>query len=306
MPLLRKKLNNLLKTIRIWVGPLALGRIPGLRNLYFWLISNPAFVNGHYIFLHSRNKDLFLSRKLIDDKLHEELELKFFKDLVKPGMAVLDIGANIGYYTLLAAKLVGKNGRIFAFEPDSTNFSLLTKSIRKNRFKNIVLTNKAVSNKTGRGYLYLCEDNLGDHRTFDSGDLRQKIDIEFITIDDFMEKNQFDFKVDLIKMDIQGFELYALEGMNKIINYNTNLILLIEYWPNGLSMARANPKKLYDYLTSFKFKVYNIDEKERGIIPISFQGLSNKLTGDKFSNLLCIKNSTMDIDIIQKEDAGPA
>jgi FkbM family methyltransferase len=88
-------------------------------------------------------------------------ETKFLKKIIKKGDTVIDVGANIGYYTLLFSKLVGKEGKIYAYEPLPENFKLLKKNIFINKYKNIVLINRALSNKEKNAKLYIDQDDLG-------------------------------------------------------------------------------------------------------------------------------------------------
>ena len=74
-------------------------------------------------------------------------EITLITSIVKPGFNILDIGANIGFYTQIFSNLVGPNGTVHAFEPEATNFNYLQQNLRTN--KNVKLINKAVSDKTG-------------------------------------------------------------------------------------------------------------------------------------------------------------
>lgn len=103
------------------------------------LKSNFAEVQGHKMFLDSKD-----SLRLSIHGIYEPLETELAKKEVKKGNVVLDIGANIGYYTLIFAKLVGEDGKVFAFEPDPTNFALLKKNVEMNGYKNVMFVQKAV------------------------------------------------------------------------------------------------------------------------------------------------------------------
>lgn len=94
------------------------------------LKSNVAMVMGHKMFLDCKDS-LNLS---INNGIYEEFETNIVKEEIKKGDIVLEIGANIGYYTLIFAKLVGEKGKVFAFEPDPTNFALLKKNIEINGY----------------------------------------------------------------------------------------------------------------------------------------------------------------------------
>ncbi|CEG11098.1 Methyltransferase FkbM (fragment) [groundwater metagenome] len=100
---------------------------------------------------------------------YENAETQLFESRIKEGDVVLDIGANIGYYTLIAAKLVGVNGKVYAFEPDPTNFSFLKKSVEINNYKNVICEQKAVSNENGKVKLFLHKFITGAHTIVEGG-----------------------------------------------------------------------------------------------------------------------------------------
>lgn len=157
-------------------------------------------IDGNKMFL-----DFLDSLNLSSDKIHEEFERILMKKLVKENDHVIDIGAHIGYYTLLLAKLVGKNGRVFAFEPESQNFELLKKNIEINGYQNVILEQKGVSDKTGKCKLYLSSNNTADNRTHETTDVtfsNKNLEIQTVSLNDYFKN--YDKPIRLIKMDIQG------------------------------------------------------------------------------------------------------
>ncbi|SEH08434.1 cobalt-precorrin-6Y C(15)-methyltransferase [Candidatus Venteria ishoeyi] len=220
---------------------------------------------------------------LSNNGIFEEQEVAVVKEQVKSGDTVLDIGANIGYYTLIFAKLVGKQGKVFAFEPEPDNFALLQKNIEINGYSNIVLIPKAVSDKNEIIKLYLCEKNKGMHRAYNSIFCNKYIEIESIRIDDYFQQNNQ--TIDFIKMDIEGYEYTALQGMLNILRNNKNIKILTEFSP-AASLENGIDLTLYvQLLTELGFTIYAIEEKMAIIEPnVLYQQL--KIVKSVVHNLL--------------------
>ena len=101
---------------------------------------------------------------------YEPFETSLLTAEVRPGMTIVDIGANIGYYTLLFSKLTGESGCVYAFEPEPKNFALLQQNLSRNNRTNVVAFNLAASDLTGESFLYLSSENHGDHQAYSSDD----------------------------------------------------------------------------------------------------------------------------------------
>jgi FkbM family methyltransferase len=176
-------------------------------------------------------------------KQGEKGEINFFRKKIKKGMDVVDVGANIGFYTVLFSKLVGRSGKVYAFEPDKKNFKFL-QSVCKN-LQNTILINKAVGDKTGSIRLY--ESNLlnVDHVTYKSSEKRGSYPVDSVTLDDYF-KNK---KIDFVKIDTQGFEYQVLNGMKDLIKKNKKISILCEFQTTYIKRAG---KKVSDLLDFFK------------------------------------------------------
>ncbi|MDD3783490.1 MAG: FkbM family methyltransferase [Candidatus Portnoybacteria bacterium] len=267
-----------------------LGEIPFLRQLHGFLKVHlrPKFVKiGEYKFFINRN-DFAVSSHLLGDKVYEPTETNIVRGQINKGDIVVDMGANIGYYTLIFAGLVGKSGKVFAFEPDRDNFALLSKNVKENKFDNVILINKAISDKNGQTKLYLSKDNKGDHRIYDSGENRDSVVVDVVCLDDFL--GEYKHKINFIKMDIQGAEGNALKGMIDIIKNSKKIKILAEFWPMGLSNFNFNPKEFLEILEDYGFSFYNI--QRAGTIKATKDEILKKYPADKIdhTNLFCIKN----------------
>lgn len=218
---------------------------------------NFAYVQGHKMFLDSKD-----SLRLSIYGIYEEFETKLIKKQIKQGDIVLDIGANIGYYTLIFAKLVGKNGKVYAFEPDPTNFAILKKNVEINGYKNIILINKAVSDKTGKLKLYLCNDNKGSHSIYPC-DNRKFVEIDSIKLDDFF--SNYNGKIDFIKMDIEGAEYSAVKGMSNLLRKNEEIKIISEFAPMNLKRSGIEPEEYLKLLHNYGFKITKTSEVKSNI-----------------------------------------
>lgn len=166
-----------------------------------------------------KSKELFLRG------IHEELATKVFRQELKKGMVVIDIGANLGYYTLLEASIVGNEGQVYALEPVPKNFDILTKNIKVNGYKNVKAYCKAVSSKNGTSKIALRDEsnlcsmlNISDETI--SEHIKQKvpklirgfIKVDTVSLDEFLDKEGVN-QVNFIRMDIEGYEVEAIKGM---------------------------------------------------------------------------------------------
>lgn len=202
----------------------------------------------HAYFLY---RPLYFRYKNKKDK--DSLEL--ITTILKPGSTTLDIGSNIGFYADFFSLVIGSNGHVYCFEPDVTNFRHLTNTLRER--SNVTLLQKAVAATSGKLKLYSSPLLNVDHRTYATENSRSSYEVDKISIDDFVDGK---FKIDFIKMDIQGFETEALKGMTKSISENPDLMIFMEFWPYGLKQAGSSTEELYDLITGKGFYIYRITE----------------------------------------------
>lgn len=285
---MRNPILALLKKTAIAVGGHGLGRIKPIRaaydSLYSLLKPSSVMVQGQHMWLDEND-----SLELATREVYEPAETALFKREIKPGQVVLDIGANIGYYTLIAAKLVGPKGHVYAFEPDPTNFALLKKNVEANGHQNVTLFPKALSDKNGKGRLYLNPTNKGDHRLFDSGDGRSSVTVTKARLDDILLK--LDRQVHFIKMDVQGAEASVLRGMKDLLGRSRTLKLVTEFSPGGLRLQGADPQGYLKALQKSGFKLQEIPSKGGALKPVDTKRLVARLGDDSnaYANLFCVK-----------------
>lgn len=220
-------------------------------------------VDGITMFVHSPIIDKPVSSMLLLGKVWEPLETDLFKSVLKPGMVVADVGANIGYYSLLAAQCVGNTGLVYAFEPATDNIRLLEKNIRMSRSRSVVrVFKKAVGGSTGVTELYRSQDNKGDYRTFGAKvpkfePLQWTAAVDLISLDDvFAGESRLP---DVIKLDVQGSEMEVWRGMSNLLAATPKLTVFTEIWPAGLSAANGSAREYIELMDTQGFKFTLID-----------------------------------------------
>ncbi|MGY4706900.1 FkbM family methyltransferase [Candidatus Bipolaricaulota sp. J31] len=189
--------------------------------------------------------------------LHGEYEPETTEAILgflKPGMTFIDLGAHIGYFTLLAAKTVWPSGRVYAFEPVPSTCQVLQHNVAVNRFDSVVtVIPKAVSDKSGIGHLILPPESTVSARIL-TGEKHRKsvederiIEVETISLDDYFQQIGWP-EVNLIKMDIEGAEIQALKGMKELSRRNQNLKLIIEINYPHLIRLGIHPREIVETL----------------------------------------------------------
>ena len=278
------------------VGRTSLGRIPGVRwvsDLLFrllWPRGTAVEIEGSRMHINPAHPNPTLRRTFMAYALrrtHEPATTQLFKEVVRPGDVVVDLGANMGYFTLLAARLVGSEGRVFAFEPEPTNFAHLTRNIELNAYRQVTAYQKAVSDRYGSAKLFICTYDSG-HHTINQFDgiaayargrpaTAEWVEIDTVPLDEFL--GEAAARVGVLKMDIEGAEALALDGMRRILTENRGLRVFTEFFPLLLTKMGSSPDAYARRLIhDFGFTVYAIGQDYslartgQGLIPIRSAG----------------------------------
>ena len=208
---------------------------------------------------------------------YEKDETALVEREVKKGDTVIDLGANKGHFTIIMAELVGKEGKVFAFEPDPDTFGVLKDNVKNCGYDNVILVQKAVSNTNDRRSLYRCAVDYRNN-SLTEGCLYENnpkcIDVDTVRLDDYFngyninkENKEIINNIDFIKMDIQGGETVALQGMIKTIEKSNNLKMLIEIWPWGLTKAGTSKEEFLDLLMKHKLQLYHLNGNRMDVFP---------------------------------------
>jgi len=216
--------------------------------------------------------------------IYEPVETAVMKRLVTEGMSVLDIGANIGYYSVLFSKWVGPKGTVHAFEPSPRTYELLRRNVHANASDNVTVHPAALSDTHGEVALYLNDYNGGDNRMYESSGLPSVI-VPTRRLDDLLSPGT---RVDFIKMDIQGAEYLALQGMQRVLAENKPL-MVIEFSPLSIQRTSGSGSELLLMLSGLGYRFAEIHESDKSVQDISVDELlaAYPVTDERFTNILC-------------------
>jgi FkbM family methyltransferase len=211
-------------------------------------------------------------------------EILFLRSTVRTDYRVADVGANQGLYTLFLSRLV-PDGHVFGFEPDPVLFASLKENVSRNCDQNVSLFNYAVASKAGSLSLMEGQLNRGDNRIVSSAQPGAVISkVRAIALDTMIP----DLRLDLLKIDVQGFELEVLRGAEKLLDANRNLLVLIEFWPHGLQLAGSTPEEVLGLLKAHGFATYQLGKKA-SCVPFEFRP-DEWMKPGRFCNLVAARD----------------
>jgi FkbM family methyltransferase len=222
----------------------------------------------------------------------EPFTVQLFRELVRPGMVVVDVGAYLGYYTLLAARGSGSSGQVHAFECNPVNHRFLLHNLRLNGLQtNVVASSSAVTDQPGRLPFFVRSWDLSAGSLWQESHTRRVVEVPATTLDHELDGQS----VDVLKMDIEGGEPRALDGMTETISASPNLVMFAECNPNALAASGSSAEELIQRLESLGFEVREIDERARVCQAPTKTLLAQESAEDPdfFVNLFCAKTTGM-------------
>lgn len=213
-------------------------------------------------------KDISVTPHLSLDYIWEENVTYAWLKTIKPGDMILDIGANFGYFGALAAQYAGRKSKVIFFEPNPHLISYIEKTLSMNWLREqSIVENLAVSDKEGSAKLNILKDYMGSSSLHSTKEIdeymhgkmivktEETVSVQAVTVDAYCQKNNIKH-LDLVKMDIEGYEDKAYKGMADIIKSSPNITLFVEFTKDSYE----NPKQFYEQmLKDFKY-IYTIDE----------------------------------------------
>ena len=224
--------------------------------------------------------------------VYERYESELFRSKIKPGMAIIDIGANLGYYTAIASRLAGESGSVIAFEPEPNFFKLLSKNISRNNMKNVACFELAIAEKDGLTDLYLSNENKGHNSIIPSEELKTSVQIKTTTLDALLASQKIT-KVDMIKMDVEGAEILALEGMKNTLIQHFPLLFL-EFSPHSIIKIKRNPMDFLSTLQKIGYSIFEINKASQCLNNVTdIQKFIESIPKGKYTDIYCEKIATL-------------
>jgi FkbM family methyltransferase len=252
----------------------------------------PALSRPLQLYVHGE-QDRFVSQRLREHGIWEPYETSLVLTLLRPGDVFIDVGANLGYYSVVAASVVGAQGAVFAFEPDPHNCRLLRANVELNGLEDrISVVEAALSDATGAGELFLSVDNLGDHQVYAGTESRSSVPIDLVQGGEYLAGRVQ--RMDLLKVDTQGAEFQVMTGLMPLLaSLAQPPRIIIELTPHSLREAGASGRALVELLATLGQPLWFIDHVEHRLVATGAEELAlwcdnwDRVAGDRgFFNIL--------------------
>ncbi len=212
-------------------------------------------------------EDSGLAAFIVTNHDYETETREAIERILERGDVFVDLGANIGLFTLLAARIVGPEGKVFAFEPTPRTRKFLVKNVSENDFNGrVVIENYAISDRRSKAKFNL--NALSEYNSICVGvGGENAIEVDTISLDEyFLEKGIK--RIDLIKMDIEGQELPAIRGMKQINAINPRIKIIFEYHKENIKKNNLTSIEIFQLLEDYGFNQFTVLFREPFIIEI--------------------------------------
>ena len=242
------------------------------------------FCFRHAFPLYARCYDLYKRRS-------DRAVIHLVTRLVRSGDRVADVGANVGFYSRLLARLVGATGFVYAFEPDGLNFARLRERARP--FPQLHAVHAAVADAPGSRTLYRSPSLNVDHRTYATDERREAVTVDAVSLDTFLASAAD--PLHFVKMDIQGGEYAALRGMRSVVGRSPDIKILMELWPFVHDRFGEGTDALLGLLASWGFEVRRLAADTASLGPpfVEADAIPDRADPDTYFDVLCARAGTL-------------
>jgi len=259
--------------------------------------SSEVIVHGHKMHLPKKGFSDYSTYGI-----YGELDTFSVEALVKKGEYVIDVGAAIGYFSLILARSVGNSGKVIAFEPKEGRCKILAENLSLNGYQNTIIENSAVMSKDVEpkffsrndviaGLRYIKNDN--EHYDYlETYKFQKPVDIRITDLDEYLTKNGILNKISFMKIDVDGPELIVLQSGKKLLQ-NPNLKILMEWDQESAKWSDCDPSSIIDILHENKFKIFYPNYKEKKFFHVDKNQLMNLDPQNQTINILCVKDENI-------------
>lgn len=247
-------------------------------------------VHGHKMMLPKKGFDEYSTLGI-----YGEFDTLTVEKYVKKGDYVIDAGAAIGYYTLILARAVGPEGKVFAFEPKKDRFDLLKQNVKLNGYDNVILENKAIltstdkpiffSSKTLRGGLKFIKNEVKPD------EFQTVSDVQSIDLDTYFEKINPEKPISFMKIDVDGPELLVLKSASNILK-NTDLKILMEWDIDSAKQSACDPADIIKILKNNGFEIHYPEYSKNEYRLVQGEEIVD-LKSDNVINIFCVKSKKL-------------
>lgn len=196
----------------------------------------------------------------------EDYLLDLFVESIPEGGTVVDVGAHIGLFTLLAARAVGPSGRVIAVEPNPQTRALLQGNLALNGLaERVTVLDVAVSNQRQKATLHVNEEGFLSNLFSTEDGCEREVEVDCVPLDELLVEAT---PIHVMKLDVEGAEVAALQGSQGIIAASPDITLFCELNPGTLQRAGFSPDDLLAALAELDFQAQAIDERSRTLVPV--------------------------------------
>jgi len=213
-------------------------------------------------------------------------EGQLLRTLVRPGMRTVDVGANVGLYSLFLAHLAGKEGSVLSFEPEPNLFATLVANCARNAAHNVTPFQRALGRENRRTSFQRSAFNSGDNRTGPRAGTHEPLEVELVRFDDLQPRSALDF----IKIDVQGHELDVLCGMEDAIAASPAVGVLFEFCPSAIRHAGGSPEELLGFFRERDFLLYQTVGGKLELVHDSAHLIAS-VSGNRYLNLFASRSA---------------
>ena len=254
----------------------------------------PYIANTLYAGVIAGNTSDFIQRFIYYFGIWEPALTYWVRRRIKPGDVFIDIGANIGYYTLLASKLVGKHGKVISIEASPRIFESLKNNLARNYIQNVKALNLAVSDSEGTVKVYFGgHGNCGETSILEQVGMEFEGEVKSIRLDTILISEELD-KIRIVKIDVEGAEFSVVDGMHELLHKCPKVDVLIEINPERLATQGKTAESIFKIFEQAGYYAYSL---ENSYSPLSY------LTPKQKWNPSCVLKPIMtQMDIVFTRD----